>query len=151
MQQPIRLDDSLDRAMGQTFEGMAFTQVVRRPDGPVSEADRLASMWARIEMVVPPAGELILVVDARFGRRLEGVVTGAEGGDAGDRLEVLGELLNALAGCWARILAPDRGDVRLGLPKLGRGDWGRESSSEIAVYETDEQETVRVLRIAAPS
>jgi|JI10StandDraft_1071094.scaffolds.fasta_scaffold482027_2 CheY-specific phosphatase CheX len=148
MPQPIRLDDSLDRAMEQTFEGMAFTQIVRRAERSASEADRVESVWAQIEMIVPPMGELVLVVDARLGRRLEQVVTGAEGGDEADRIEVVGELVNALAGCWARILAPDAKDVRLGLPKLGRGDRGRDAIHQVAVYETDEQETVRILRIA---
>jgi CheY-specific phosphatase CheX len=147
MLQTTRLADFLVRAVGQTFEGMAFTQVVRRPERPRSEEDRLESIWAEVDMIVPPMGAVVLVVDARLGRRLERVVTGAEGGDEVDRIEVVGELVNALAGCWARILAPEALDVRLGLPKLGRGDRGRDAIHEIAVYETDEQETVRILCI----
>lgn len=151
MTRPIRLDDSLDAAVGRTFEGMAFTQVVRRPDAGAGSAPGVEVEWASIEMIEPAVGALVLVVDARLGRRLESVVTGAESGDGPSHLEVLGEMLNALAGSWARIIAPDERGVSLGLPKTGRGRWGDSQGCEIAVYETDEQETVWIIRAGPPS
>lgn len=148
MPQTTRLDDLLDRAVEQVFEGMAFTQVVRRLERAHLSEDRSESLWAEIEMIAPPMGSLVLVVDARLERRLARVVTGAEGGEEDCRIEVVGELVNAIAGCWARILAPEAMDIRLGLPGLGRGDRKQDASRQVAVYETDEQETVRILRIA---
>ena len=151
MTRSIRLDDSLDLAMGRTFEGMAFTQIVRRPGAGAVNDPGVDVEWASIDMFVPAVGELVIVVDGRLGRRLESTVTGAESGEEPTRLEVLGEMLNALAGSWARIIAPDERSVSLGLPKTGRGRWGDWKGCESAVYETDEQETVWIFRAGPPS
>lgn len=158
MARSIGLDDAMDRAMSETFEGMTFCEVVReapKPDDPEAkgnpdlfEGEDAAPVWARIAVRSPAAGTLLLAVDESFARRLEERVTGAESGDEADRLDSLAEVLNALAGRWASRLAPPSQPIVLGLPETGRGRWSQFDVQQWAVYVTDEEERIVVARIA---
>lgn len=144
-----RLDESLDLAMARCFEGMAFTQLVRRPDASELPKDPDETVWARIEIQDPPLGCLMLAVDSSVAERLERGVLGGAAGIGPEPCEMLGELLNAIAGCWVRLLEPGANDLRFGLPVTGRGRLSPQSHVEIATYETDEQETVQVVRLGS--
>ena len=149
MGRPIRLDDAMDAAMSETFEGMAFSEVVRTlPKDEAVEGLEEPIVWQRIEVRSPAAGTLLLGVEESFVRRLEERVTGAESGEEAGRLDALAEVLNALAGRWACRLSPPSEPVALGLPVTGRGPWSPNDVHEWAVYVTDEQERIVVARIA---
>lgn len=149
MERPIRLDASMDEAMSATFEGMTFCEVVRLdgehgdPGGSIAQPID----WARIEVRVPKAGTLLLVVEEAVSRRLEQMVTGAESGEASGRLDALAECLNALAGRWARGLVPGSMPIELGLPKTGQGGMDRNDVDEWVAYLTDESQRIVVARI----
>lgn len=141
----ICLDAEFDRAVRETFEGMAFTSPTR-----LHEAEPRAFVepvvWARLAVLEPAVGELVLVVAEQTLGRLEETVTGSVAPEGGERHDLLGELLNALAGRWARMLAPDGERILLSLPRTGRGDWDAAAALECASYETDDRERILVAR-----
>ena len=135
----ITLDDSIDEAIVETLEGMAFTDIERVEDGDLGELAESA-LWARIDVVEPDAGELVLVVGESLAIELEEATTGEAGSDPALRLEVLGEMLNTLAGSWARALVPDGTPIALGIPKVGEGDWAEGAEYQLAIFETDDED-----------
>ncbi|HEB88592.1 MAG TPA: hypothetical protein ENI85_03395 [Deltaproteobacteria bacterium] len=143
MSDPIRLDESIDEAVIETLEGMAFTDIERVEDGDLEDLAESAS-WARIDVIEPAAGELVLAVGDELAAELEEATTGERGPDPAIRLEVLGEMLNTLAGSWARALVPDGTPIALGIPKTGQGDWSAGAEYELAIYETDDEDRLVV-------
>ncbi|MCP5068450.1 MAG: hypothetical protein GY946_17960 [bacterium] len=141
MTEPIALDESIDEAILKTLEGMAFTDVERAEDGELGELAESA-LWARIDVITPEAGELVLLVGEELAGELEEATMGESSPDDSIRLEVLGEMLNTLAGSWARSLVPDGVQIALGIPKMGRGDWAGGAEYELAVYETDDEDRI---------
>ena len=141
MSQSFTLGEEIDAALAETLEAMAFTDVERVADGDLEGLGESA-LWARIDVTEPAAGELVLLVGEELAIELEEATTGEAAQDSAGRLEVLGEMLNTLAGSWARQLCPDGLPVELGIPKMGQGDWASNAEFEIAVYETDDEETV---------
>ncbi len=139
MSDPITLDESIDEAVVEALEGMAFTEIERIEDGDPGELAESAS-WARIDVVEPAAGELVLAVGEELAGELEEATTGERGSDPAVRLEVLGEMLNTLAGSWARALVPDGTPIALGIPKVGQGNWSAGAEYELAIYETDDED-----------
>lgn len=139
----------LDAAMSATFEGMAFSEVTRlaADEGDAGVLLEGPIAWARIEVRMPAAGTLMLVVEEPVARRLEQMVTGCESGEEAGRLDALAECLNALAGRWARALVPASQAIELGLPKAGQGSLWREDVDEWAVYLTDEDQRILVARV----
>ena len=101
-----------------------------------------SALWARIDVVEPSAGELILIVGDDLAVELEEATTGEASSDPSMRLEVLGEMLNTLAGSWAKALVPDGSLIALGIPKVGQGDWVGGAEFELAIYETDDEDRI---------
>ncbi len=141
MSESISLDELVDEALVETMEAMAFTDVERVTDGDLGDLAESA-LWARIEISEPPAGELVLLVGEAFADELEEATMGETGNDPDVRLEVLGEMLNTLAGSWARLLCPDGAPTALGLPKVGQGDWSSGAEYSFAIFETEDEEKV---------
>jgi len=141
MSESITLDESVDEALVETLEGMAFTDVERVSDGDLGELAESA-LWARIDITEPSAGELVLLVGEELAIELEEATTGEADSDPAVRLEVLGEMLNTLAGSWARMLSPDGSPIELGLPKVGQGDWAGGAEYVLAIFETDDEERI---------
>ncbi len=141
MSEPITLDESIDDAILDALEGMAFTDVERSEDGELGDLAE-NPLWARIDVITPEAGELVLLVGDELAAELEEATMGETSSDTSIRLDVLGEMLNTLAGTWARTLVPDGTPIALGIPKTGQGDWAGNAEYELAVYETDEEDRI---------
>jgi len=141
MSESIVLGEAIDRALVETMEGMAFTDVERIEDGDLAGLEEDA-VWARIDVIEPAAGELVLVMGEDFAGELEEATTGESSRDLSMRLDVLGEMLNTLAGSWARYLVPDGIPIALGIPKTGQGGWTAGAEYELAIYETDDEERI---------
>jgi len=137
----IELGEAVDVALVETMEGMAFTDVERVEEGDLAELAEDA-LWARIEVIEPAAGELVLLMGEELAGELEEATTGEFSSGLATRLEVLGEILNTLAGSWARHLVPDGTPIALGIPKTGQGSWAGGAEYQLAIYETDDEERI---------
>ncbi len=139
MSEVIGLGEEADRALVETMEGMAFTDAVRVEDGDLGALADVA-LWARIHVTEPAAGELVLLMGEELAGELEEATTGESSQEVSARLEVLGEMLNTLAGSWARHLVPAGTPVALSIPKTGQGSWIDGGEYEVVIYETDDED-----------
>ncbi len=139
MSAPIPLDATLDEAVAEAFEGMAFAVAERTADG-VLGWERTDLCWARIPALDPQVGEVTLVLPPTLAREVADAILGGIAPVPDDKLStVVAELLNTIAGAWLTRLKPDGGAVALGLPDHGQGAWGADRGPhELAVYEVDE-------------
>ena len=145
----VELDEHLDLAIAEAFEGMAFADV-ERADGAEFEWQSEEIFWAQIATIDPAVGELTLVCPPAVAQEVAGAALGEQDLLAEQILDVLGELLNTIGGSWLGKLRRDGRPVELGLPKMGRGDWGApQAGIELAVYASDEEAFGVALRRSA--
>lgn len=141
MEDLIALDEKLDAALAEACEGMAFTEVERSPEGGL-HPDVESGFWAKIEMIEPSLGELVLATSESVASELADATTGEDGSDLETCCDVLGEMANTLAGIWAKSIVPEGGSTALGIPKAGRGEWVGAASHQLAIYQTEDDDQI---------
>ncbi|MBF0500331.1 MAG: response regulator [Candidatus Riflebacteria bacterium] len=128
-------EEIIRRAVSQTFEEVAFEEIVLEsicsnlPPESAQSMDQSSGYWARLAIIEPQFGELIIWVPATFIGRIVSSIHGMPPEEASEQLltDTLAELLNTLAG---RLMAQRvNAQFNLGLPLVGCGPIPEEATS----------------------
>ncbi len=117
------LKQAMKNAVSQTFENMAFMEVIEHydqqfklPPGDVS--------WASLVIKDPVPGEIRLALPTSGLTKLTAEIFALEPSniDENKMRDILHELLNTIAGLFMTKLLPDNQTFEIGLPESGQGE-----------------------------
>ncbi len=118
------LTASLTAAISETMENMTFEEIEVLVDTKKGSSVYQESMWATLPVLRPLAGRIALEIPTSYGKCL----TEALAGDSENEVcceaigDVLGEIINTIAGRFISRLLPPTEEFELGLPETGQGE-----------------------------
>ena len=122
--QLTKIDSSLVSAISKTMESMTFeeVQVVSAPPGMDTVLKN--KVWAVLPIISPIEGKISMELPFDYGRILtDEVCGGTEEEPSEDAIkDVVGEILNTMAGRFLDDLLDSEKSFELGLPESGRAD-----------------------------
>jgi CheY-specific phosphatase CheX len=127
------LYQAMFNAVSQTFENMAFVEVIEQPEnnrkkinGPVP--------WVSMLIHDPFQGEIRLAITTSLLRELTANMFGLEADEItqSQQEDIIAEILNTLTGLFMTALLPDDQTYQLGLPEHGTGDFPPVDEDSIA-------------------
>lgn len=115
------LDDLVRQSIAVTFETMAFMEVLPRSEDTAQEAAD-SCMSARLLVLDPLQAEMILTLPFQLLRNIIDVVHAFPEEDVVEQIQtdMLGELLNTIAGRLLNDFIPGDQSYRLGLPEVSK-------------------------------
>lgn len=114
----------IERALADTFEGIAFSEVLAQSelDQPAQVADD--AIGVALDFNEPLDLELFFLVTADHAREAFEAVSGLDGSEVDQQVlkDFVKELTNTVGGHLAFMLDPEKKDMMIGLPKLVEGE-----------------------------
>ena len=117
------LKQAMKNAVSQTFENMAFMEVIEHFDQEFTlPQDDLA--WASLVIKDPVQGEIRLALPASSLSQLTATIFALDPSevDESKSKDILHELLNTIAGLFMTKLLPENQTFDIGLPESGQGE-----------------------------
>jgi len=118
-----KLKNALTLAVTQTMENMTFEEVSTVTDDKVTVVIPAQAVWAKLPMIAPYEGSLLLNASTECSESLVHEVYGFcdEEGLASSMRDVLSEVANTIAGRFFGEFIPADEEFSLGLPDSGKG------------------------------
>lgn len=117
------LKQAMKNAVSQTFENMAFMEVIEHYDQEFTlPQDDLA--WASLVIKDPVQGEIRMALPASALAQLTATIFALEPSEVDENKsrDILHELLNTIAGLFMTKLLPENQTFDIGLPESGQGE-----------------------------
>lgn len=117
------LNQAMKNAVSQTFENMAFMEVIEHYDQEFKlQLDDLA--WASLVIKDPVPGEIRLAMPVSSLTQLTATIFALDPSEVDESRskDILHELLNTIAGLFMTKLLPENQAFEIGLPESGQGD-----------------------------
>ena len=118
---PVKLQEIIGGAVIETFENMAFMEVVQK-DEETPERETPDTLKATLLVHDPFPGELRLIVPKELAAEIGQVIYSTiHDEEIADQVlfDVLAELLNTIAGSVVAEIVPEEQSFRLGIPEIG--------------------------------
>lgn len=119
-----KLQTALSSAIVRTIESMTFEEVEILDDGSRDFTSANEIVWAKLPILKPLTGELVLLMSHNYCRSLINNVYGSTDNESNLNAEndILAEIANTIAGRFIDGLIPSDTEFLLGLPTTGKGN-----------------------------
>ena len=131
---------SLQEAVSEIFENMAFQELTPMPKNPLPAQVLWSFRQATMTIYSPIQGTLVMTISSSMMQSVTANVLGIDPAevDAGMEVDVLAEMLNTMAGSWMRKITDDSQPYELGLPDTAEADYIDSKTAEIhCVFNAD--------------
>lgn len=119
-----KIQTKLEASISKTMESMTFEDVQVVSDGTVDPYFGEDKLWAVLPVIKPYSGELVLEVPIACAEVLAEEAHGVLDTEPSleEMQDLVGEILNTLAGRFLSELTPSGETFQLGLPTTGKGE-----------------------------
>jgi hypothetical protein len=139
MAEPEKLTAAVLQAMSETFEGMAFLELMLDDSDPDNLADESAWAWAAVAITSPGSGRFAVVCPHDLLQMITEQLFSEGGAPVSEQqlVDTLGEIVNTVAGRCLSLCVPAEKVFTLGLPQCGKG-WPAAAPGKRLGYATDD-------------
>ncbi|OFZ80193.1 MAG: hypothetical protein A2583_11320 [Bdellovibrionales bacterium RIFOXYD1_FULL_53_11] len=118
-----KLHQAVEKAVGETFENMAFLEANRDSDGAFAGVRMDDALWSRLETISPVKGMITILMHPKLASELTRVMFGLSDENPTESMlsDAMNEFVNTIGGRLMRYYVVAEKTFKLGLPSAGRG------------------------------